>query len=179
LGSLVGAYFAADYACKIEQKSLNRIILSILVLLGLSMLLGHEYIKASTPMFENQIALFICGILSGVLIGIVTALLGVAGGEFIIPTLILLYGCDPKLAGSLSLYISLPTMIAAFFRYSKSEQFKKAIRHRAFVLFMVAGSFVGSGVGSLLLNLVDSETITVILGFILLTSAIKVFKNNK
>lgn len=179
MGSLVGAYFAADYACKISQKSLNKIILVILVILALSMLLGHEYIKAGEPLFENQTLLFASGIVAGVLIGVVAAVLGVAGGEFIIPTLILLYGCDPKLAGSLSLCISLPTMLAAFFRYSQGEQFKEVMRDKTFIIFMIIGSFVGSAIGATLLGFVNSEMITIILGFILLISAVKVFKNSK
>lgn len=179
IGSLLGAYFAADYACKIGQKSLNKLILTILVILALSMLLGHEHLTASKPLFENQTLLFASGIAAGVLIGIVAAVLGVAGGEFIIPTLILLYGCDPKLAGSLSLCISLPTMLTAFFRYSKSEQFKEAIKHKTFITFMIFGSFIGSGIGAALLGFVNSQIITIILGFILLISAVKVFKNSK
>lgn len=176
IGSLVGAYFAADYACKIEQKTLNKIILAILVVLALSMLLGHEYIKASKPLFENQISLFISGIIAGILIGIIAATLGVAGGEFIIPTLIILYGCDPKLAGSLSLCISLPTMLTAFFRYSQSTQFQEVMKYKTFIAFMIIGSFIGSAVGAKLLGYIDSGLITIILGMILLVSAFKVFK---
>ena len=36
------------------------------------------------------------------MIGVVAAVLGVAGGELLIPTLVLLFGADIKLAGSLS-----------------------------------------------------------------------------
>lgn len=49
------------------------------------------------------------GIVVGFLIGIVAAFLGVAGGELWIPTLVLLFAVDIKLAGSLSLVVSLPT----------------------------------------------------------------------
>ena len=48
---------------------------------------------------------------------------GVAGGELLNPTIVLLYGADTKLAGSLSLLVSLPTMLVAFFRYSKDQAF--------------------------------------------------------
>ena len=34
-----------------------------------------------------------------------------AGGEFLIPTFVLLFGADIKLASSLSLAVSLPTML--------------------------------------------------------------------
>ena len=45
----------------------------------------------------------LAGALAGLVIGIVASLLGVAGGELLIPTLVLLFGIDIKLAGSLSL----------------------------------------------------------------------------
>ena len=49
------------------------------------------------------------------------SLLGVAGGEFLIPTLALLFGADIKLAGSLSLAVSLPTMLVGLARYSRDQ----------------------------------------------------------
>ena len=50
-------------------------------------------------------------------------LLGVAGGELPIPAIVLLYGLDIKLAGSLSLMVSLPTMIVGFACYSRADAF--------------------------------------------------------
>lgn len=49
--------------------------------------------------------------------------MGVAGGELLIPTIVLLYGTDIKIAGSLSLLVSLPTMLVAFARYSRDNSF--------------------------------------------------------
>jgi uncharacterized protein len=43
---------------------------------------------------------------------VVAAVMGVAGGELLIPTIVLLYAVDIQLAGSLSL----PTMLVAFTR---------------------------------------------------------------
>jgi hypothetical protein len=63
------------------------------------------------------------GLIAGFLIGTVASLLGVAGGEFLIPTLVLLLGCDIKLAGSLSLAVSLPTVLMGFMRYSRDRSF--------------------------------------------------------
>ena len=37
-------------------------------------------------------------------------IMGVAGGELLIPTIVVLYGIDIKIAGSLSLAVSLPTI---------------------------------------------------------------------
>jgi hypothetical protein len=41
----------------------------------------------------------------------------------LIPTLILLFGADVKLAGSLSPAVSLPTMLVGFARYSRESTF--------------------------------------------------------
>lgn len=64
-------------------------------------------------------SLAIVGIACGFAIGVVAALMRVAGGELLIPTIVLLFGADIKLAGSLSLAVSLPTMIVGFTRYSR------------------------------------------------------------
>lgn len=177
IGSLAGAYYGAHYALGIKQELLNKIILVLLVVLAFSMLFGHSYLIAGSPIFDNGIVLFIVGIFAGFLIGIIAAVLGVAGGEFIIPTLILVFGLDPKLSGSISLCISLPTMLMAFFRYSKSDQFKQIMHDKIFLSFMVAGSFLGAALGSMLLKYVNSSYITFILGAILLISAWKVFRH--
>ena len=112
-----------------------------------------------------------------ILIGIVAALLGVAGGELLIPTLVLLFGVEIKLAGSLSLAVSLPTMLVGFARYSRDRSFVVLGENRAFVLVMAAGSIVGTFVGGRLLGLVPSPVLLPLLAVILALSAIKVWRH--
>jgi uncharacterized membrane protein YfcA len=57
--------------------------------------------------------------------------LGVAGGEPLIPTIVLLYGIDIKTAGSLSLLVSLPTMLVALARYSSFGVLRNNIARRS------------------------------------------------
>ena len=97
------------------------------------------------------------GVVAGFVIGVVAALLGVAGGELLIPTLVLLFGADIKLAGSLSLAVSLPTMLVGFARYSRDRSFVVLGENRRFVLVMAAGSIVGSFIGGRLLGLVPNR----------------------
>ena len=98
----------------------------------------------------------VAGIVAGFLIGVVASLMGVAGGELLIPTLILLFGADVKLAGSLSLAVSLPTMLVGFARYSRDSTFAVLGRNRWFVAVMAAGSIVGSFIGAALLGIVPA-----------------------
>lgn len=106
-------------------------------------MLGHYSGPASGAMLTGA-AQMIAGVGAGFGIGIVAALLGVAGGELLIPTLVLLFGVDIKLAaGSLSLSVSLPTMLVGFFRYSRDGRFVVLGENRRFVLVMAAGSLHG------------------------------------
>lgn len=79
------------------------------------------------------------GLIAGVAIGVVAALMGVSGGQLLIPTIVLLYGLDIKLAGSLSLAVSLPTMLVAFARYCQDASFQIPRSNKDFVLTMTSG----------------------------------------
>ncbi|HEU5474701.1 MAG TPA: hypothetical protein VFV67_28980 [Actinophytocola sp.] len=65
----------------------------------------------------------VAGVVAGFGIGVVAAVMGVAGGELLIPTIVPLYGIDIKTAGSASLLVSLPTILVAFARYSRDSSF--------------------------------------------------------
>src|SRR4029077_21084778 len=105
------------------------------------------------PIFDDPFQI-VAGLAAGFAIGVVASLLGVAGGELLIPTLILLFGVDVKIAGSLSLAISLPTMLVGFGRYSRDSAFAVLGRNGRFVAAMAIGSVVGSFIGAQLLGVV-------------------------
>ena len=117
----------------------------------------------------------VAGVAAGILIGIVAALMGVAGGELLIPTIVLLYGLDIKLAGSVGLAVSLPTMLVAFARYSRDASFAVLRENRGFAVAMAAGSVVGTVAGGLLLDVVPDDVLIPILCVVLLLSSIKVW----
>ena len=103
--------------------------------------------------------------------------MGVAGGELLIPTIILLFGVDVKLAGSLSLAVSLPTMITGFARYSRDQTFAVVGRKRTFLLMMAAGSVIGAFIGAQLVGVIPSTFLLPVLALILATSAVKVWSH--
>jgi uncharacterized membrane protein YfcA len=103
--------------------------------------------------------------------------MGVAGGELLIPTLILVFGADIKLAGSLSLAVSLPTMLVGFARYSQDRSFAVLGRNRSFLLVMAVGSIVGTFIGGLLLGVVPGGILIPALAIILVLSAIKIWRH--
>ncbi len=152
-----------------------------LALLSLVMLAEALFGTAggSAPLFQSPLLRYPAGLLAGFGIGTVAALLGVAGGELLIPTIVLLYGLDIKLAGSLSLVVSLPTMIVGFARYTGSDAFQVIRQEQSLFRFMAAGSILGAGLGGLLLGIVPTQAMMAALGIILLLSAIKTFQHSR
>lgn len=174
-GSLVGAWLGAGWATKLASKTLFRTIAVMLVLIAILLLIGHDVVATEALLTGNT--QIVVGVLAGFIIGVVAALMGVAGGELIIPTLILLFGANIKLAGSLSLAVSLPTMLVGFTRYSREQAFAVLRRNSRFVLLMAVGSIVGSYAGGKLLGLIPNTILLPALAVILALSAVKVWRH--
>jgi uncharacterized protein len=178
-GSLVGAWFAAGHAVRLSGATLNRLVLILLATLAVLMfaegLVGLH--GDGRPLFAEPAVQTAAGVVAGLVIGAVAALLGVAGGELLIPVLVLLFGVDIKLAGSLSLAVSLPTMIVGLMRYRAAAAFSILAQERHLLGWMAAGSIAGAGVGGLLLGIVPARALTLLLAVILALSATKVFRH--
>lgn len=170
-GSLVGAWFSAGWATRISGQTLRRVIAVLLVSIAIILLTSH-HTGAHEPLVSGML-LVACGGVAGLAIGAVAALLGVAGGELLIPTLVILFGVDIKLAGSLSLAISLPTMLVGFARYSRDRSFVVLRENTRFVVVMAIGSIVGVAIGGASLDLVPVEVLLKGLAAILFISAYK------
>ena len=175
-GSLIGAWCGASWATRLASHTLYRVIAVLLVVIAAVLLFVHDAAAGSGAMLAGT-AQMVAGVVAGFVIGVVAALLGVAGGELLIPTLVLLFGADIKLAGSLSLAVSLPTMIVGFTRYSRDRSFVVLGENRMFVLVMAAGSIVGTFIGGRLLGLVPSPVLLPLLALILVLSAVKVWRH--
>jgi uncharacterized membrane protein YfcA len=175
-GSLLGAWFGAGWATRLQSVTLYRVIALLLVGIAALLLFGHDP-RAGGQVLASGHLLRIAGVAAGLVIGVVASLLGVAGGELIIPTLVLLFGVDIKLAGSLSLVVSLPTMIVGFTRYSRDRSFAVLGQSRSFVLVMSLGSIVGTFIGGRLLGIVPSAILLPLLAAILIICAVKVWRH--
>ena len=171
-GSLIGAWAGAEWATRLKSETLYQVIALLLVVIAAVLLLAHDTATTSPPLIGW--AQIVAGIVAGFVIGAIASLLGVAGGEFLIPTLVLLFGADVKLAGSLSLAVSLPTMLVGFTRYSRDESFSVLRQNWGFLLVMAAGSVVGTFIGGRLLGLVPTYILLPLLAAVLLISAVRV-----
>jgi uncharacterized membrane protein YfcA len=175
-GSLLGAWVGAGWAIRLKTETLYKVISVLLVFIAVLLVFGHNPANPGIPPFAGatQVA---AGVAAGFGIGVVASLLGVAGGELLIPTLVLLFGLDIKLAGSLSLAISLPTILTGFTRYSKDQSFAVVGQNRGFLLLMAAGSLFGAFLGGQLVGMVPANFLLPLLAVILVISAIKVWRH--
>jgi uncharacterized protein len=176
VGSLIGAWLGASWATRMHSATLYKVIALLLVAIAAVLLFGHDLTGPTSAAFDGW-RLWIAGAAAGLVIGIVASLLGVAGGELLIPTLVLLFGIDIKLAGSLSLAVSLPTMLVGFARYSRDRSFAVLGQHRQFLAWIAVGSIVGTFVGALLLGHVSAAILIPLLAAILVVSAFKIWRH--
>ena len=104
----------------------------------------------------------------------ISSLLGVAGGELIIPTLILVFGVGVKEAGTASLLISSVTIIVGLLRYWRQGRYRD---HdvTGMIVPMGLGSVVGSIAGAAMVGLVFAALLKALLGCILILSSVKIF----
>ncbi|MDX2264755.1 MAG: sulfite exporter TauE/SafE family protein [Hyphomicrobiales bacterium] len=174
-GSLIGAWLGAGWAMRLKSASLYRVIAVLLGIIAAVLASAHE-LEESVPLLSGA-AEILAGVLAGLIIGVVASLLGVAGGELLIPTFVLFYGIDIKLAGSLSLAVSLPTILVGFIRYSRDQSFSVLGAHQKFFLIMAVGSIIGTFIGGLLLGLVPNAVLIPALVAILLVSAVKIWRH--
>ena len=137
-GSLLGAWAGASWATRMRSATLHKVLAALMVLMAAALVFTHLDGAGGISVYGPAQA--VAGLVAGFGIGVAAAVMGVAGGELLIPTIVLLYGIDIKLAGSLSLAVSLPTMLVAFARYSRDQSFAVLRGNGWFVLAMTTGS---------------------------------------
>ena len=109
----------------------------------------------------------------GIIIGAVAAFLGVAGGELLIPTLMLVHGADIRSAGTASLMISIVMVLSGLIRYGRLGALPEMRSLQTVALPMGLGSIVGALLGGLLVGLLPIAGLKILLGSVLIAAASK------
>ncbi|MEV5551650.1 sulfite exporter TauE/SafE family protein [Streptomyces sp. NPDC052309] len=175
-GSLLGAWAGASWAVRMRSATLYKVLAALMVFMAAALVLTHTTTLGTLdlPLWAQVPA----GVAAGFGIGVVAAIMGVAGGELLIPTIVLFFGENIKTAGSLSLLVSLPTMLVAFARYSRDGSFAVLGANRRFAVVLAAGSVAGAVLGGLLLGVFPDAVLIPLLAVILLVSAVKLARHD-
>ncbi|MBL8091790.1 MAG: sulfite exporter TauE/SafE family protein [Anaerolineales bacterium] len=176
-GSLIGAYIGVHFATKVNERALSRIVIVFLIVLSI-ILVSYNFIVGLQSLQFPVMVRILLGFVMGIIIGVFSSMLGVAGGELIIPTILIIFSTDIKLAGSLSLAISIPTILIGLFRYKRQGKLDDIRFESRFILWMALGSILGALTGSYLLRFAPSVFLHTLLGIILLVSAIKLLRDH-
>ncbi len=179
IGAVVAAAFGTSLFGRLSDERLERLILVLLLIVGVA-LIAESFLPTETGRLlpEGRLADVMAGIFFGLGIGLISSLLGVAGGEVIIPTLVFAYGADIKAAGTASLLISLPTVAVGIVRFARKRSYdQQALRQT--VLPMGIGSIIGALIGGALVGIVAASVLKLGLGIILIASAIRVVLHDR
>ena len=123
------------------------------------------------PAAAGSAAHFGAGAVIGIGVGLVSSLLGVAGGELLIPALVLIFGADIKTAGSASILVSLGVVLVGLWRYWCVDAIPWGRGAQRITTAMAAGSIIGATLGGLAVAYAPVAFLKVLLGCVLLAAA--------
>jgi len=176
-GSIAGAYRGAAYASGLSVDRLERLVLVLLVAIGLG-LAAEAFVSWGSPGVPGGLMVRLpLALVLGAAIGVVSSLLGVAGGELIIPTLVFIFGADIKTAGTASVLVSLPTVAVGIWCHGRSGAFADRLDLAGLIVPMGIGSIVGAVVGGYAVPYAPARALKLTLGVILIGSAMRIFRH--
>jgi uncharacterized membrane protein YfcA len=175
VGGVVSAFYGARFVSAIKSEHLVKIIAALLGALGVLILfeVAHPFHYAQVVPAGAAFH-FGAGFGFGIIIGLVSSILGVAGGELLIPTMMFVFGADIKTAGTATIVISVCIVTTGLWRYWQSGAIETRLGARRIVSAMSAGSLVGAALGGMAVGFAPVEAIKAILGLVLITAAVKV-----
>ncbi|HVP79445.1 MAG TPA: sulfite exporter TauE/SafE family protein [Thermodesulfobacteriota bacterium] len=159
--SPLGAYSTRFF----PEKMLLAIFIAFLVFAGSMMLFYRPKRRVSLESSKNELT---SGIATGTFAGYLGGLLGVGGGNFIVPALVWL-GFDPKKASGTTAFIVIFSSLSGFFGHA-------ATSHVNLTLLSVSaiGSVAGGLIGSwLMTQKLQSNHVKTVIGIVLYAVAIK------
>jgi uncharacterized membrane protein YfcA len=175
VGGVVSAFYGAQFVSSIQGRYLVKTIAALLAVLGVLILVEIAYPPQYAEVIPTGAAFhFGAGIVLGIGIGLVSSILGVAGGELLIPTMMFIFGADIKTAGTASIVISVCVVTSGLWRYWRLGAIETKLGARRIISAMSAGSLIGAALGGLAVGFAPIGAIKAILGFVLIAAAAKI-----
>ena len=178
-GGVVAAWIGAGVLARISTQRIMAVIATLLLVTAV-LLAGETLLHdAAWSARAHDSALRLpAAILAGLLVGAISSLLGVAGGEFIIPILMFIFGASIKTAGTASVLISIPVVVTGTARHWVTRHYRSLSMFQNLILPMVLGSLVGALIGGYLARWAPTDVLRITLAAILAMSAIKLWNKD-
>jgi uncharacterized membrane protein YfcA len=179
-GGIAMAWIGAGILSRIPKIKITPIIAGLLIVVAVLIVVETVFSGTSGLTLPHDQALrAIAAILAGTIVGAVSSLLGVAGGELIIPILIFVFGADIRTAGTASVLIGIPIVVTGVVRHILTGHFRSRSMLGYLVLPMSAGSILGAISGGYLAAWSPTILLRVIFAVILAVSAVKLLATAK
>jgi len=178
-GGVVAAWVGAGLLARIPKHRVLTLI-AVLLLAIAGLLVFETYYANSTALALPRDALIRAPVAlgAGLVVGAVSSLLGVAGGEIIIPILMFVFAADIRTAGTASVLISTPVVLTGIARHWLAGTYRSRSMLSYLVLPMSVGSAVGALAGGYLAAWTPTDTLKIILAIILAASALKLIRKH-
>jgi uncharacterized protein len=179
VGGMASAVYGVRLVRRLSGERLVRLIAFLLI--GIGALLLWEAVfpfQYTSPLPASVTAHLLCGVVLGAGIGLVSSVLGVAGGQLLIPTLIFIFGADVRTAGSASILISLGIVLIGLWRYWRSNAIPQGRGIQRITFAMSAGSILGATLGGLAVAYAPIGFLKLFLGCVLIAAATKTIANH-
>jgi uncharacterized membrane protein YfcA len=176
IGGTAAAWLGAGFLRRIPKARMMGVI--AVLLFAIAILLAGETLMhdADWSLLAAQSTLRLpVAIAAGVLVGAISSMLGVAGGEFIIPILIFVFGADIRTAGTASVLISIPVVLTGVTRHWLTGHYRSLSLLTYLVIPMAIGSGIGAMIGGYLAVWAPADALRIVLATILAISAIKLW----
>jgi uncharacterized protein len=179
LAGVMAAWIGADVLSRIPKHRILPVLAALLAVIAAllvveAILHGRAGMSLVPGVVRTSLALVL-----GLMVGAISSLLGVAGGEFIIPSLVLVFGADITTAGTASVLISLPIVLAGVARHFLAGKFRSRSMLLYLVLPMTLGSVIGAAAGGRALAWVSQDALRIALAAILAASAWKLWRKGE
>ncbi len=173
-GGAASAFGGARLVHRLSDRRLAGLIALLLAGLGLLLLTEAAFPFRILPLVPpGEAAHLAAGFVIGIGVGLVSSLLGVAGGELLIPALIVGFGIDIKLAGSASIAISLVIVAIGVWRFQRLNAIPRGRGIQRITLAMSLGSVLGALIGGLFVAVAPVAVLKVLLAGLLLSVAVR------
>lgn len=164
-----GGYVGAIAAKRTPPRWLKALLAGILIATGLRLILLETHPSDRFVLGAPEAALALA---IGFALGVVTGLLGLAGGEYRIPALILIFGLPTILAGTVSSLVAFPQLAVAFEKHRRLGHGGADVVRAGLLM----GGSAGAGVvlGVLLLGRAEIALVTAALGIAMIAAGARI-----
>lgn len=179
-GGIVAAWLGAGYLQRIPKARMLGLI--AVLLLATAALLAVETLVSGitlTLLAPDSSLRLPVAVVAGLAVGTISSLLGVAGGEFLIPILIFIFGADILTAGTASVLVSIPLVVTGVARHWLTGHYRSQSMLLYLALPMSLGSILGALAGGYLAAWAPTDALRLALAAILAASAIKLWSKHQ